>query len=274
MGFHTFPVERADDLDDVSRYASLSVDELVFALDPDPEATVADLGSGVGFDTDDVAPFVGRVYAVDVQSEMHEVYRERGIPENVDLVTAGVDDLPFTDDDLDAAFSTMTYHEFYSEAALADIARVLRPDGNASCSPTGPRPARGDAVHRSKSASARPTLPTTSNRMGSRSSAPTTAPRRSWSPRGPDAKGGKTAPPCWQVVADASIAICGSNVPGEHGSRNETGFDDAYDGTPPWDIGRPQREVVRLAEAGEITGDVLDVGCGTGENSLWLAEQG
>ena len=54
----------------------------------------------------------------------------------------------------------------------------------------------------------------------------------------------------------------------------ETGFDDAYDGTPPWDIGRPQREVVRLAEAGKITGDVLDVGCGTGENALWLADQG
>ena len=129
MGFHTFPVERADDLDDVSRYASLSVDELVFALDPDPEATVADLGSGVGFYTDDVAPFVGRLHAVDVQPAMHEVYRERGVPANVELVTAGVDDLPFADDEIDTAFSTMTYHEFYSEEALAEVARVLRPDG-------------------------------------------------------------------------------------------------------------------------------------------------
>jgi len=32
--------------------------------------------------------------------------------------------------------------------------------------------------------------------------------------------------------------------------------------------------VVRLAEAGEITGSVLDVGCGTGENALYLAERG
>ena len=54
----------------------------------------------------------------------------------------------------------------------------------------------------------------------------------------------------------------------------ETGFNDAYDDTPPWDIGRPQREIVRLAEAEEITGDVLDMGCGTGENALWLADQG
>ena len=51
-------------------------------------------------------------------------------------------------------------------------------------------------------------------------------------------------------------------------------FDVAYEGTPPWDIGRPQATIVRLAEAGEITGSVLDVGCGTGENALHLAERG
>jgi len=53
-----------------------------------------------------------------------------------------------------------------------------------------------------------------------------------------------------------------------------TFFDVAYEGTPPWDIGRPQATIVRLAEAGEITGSVLDVGCGTGENALYLAERG
>ncbi len=51
-------------------------------------------------------------------------------------------------------------------------------------------------------------------------------------------------------------------------------FDSAYLGTPPWDIGRPQPAIVRLAESGEITGTVLDVGCGTGENVLYLAAHG
>ncbi len=32
-----------------------------------------------------------------------------------------------------------------------------------------------------------------------------------------------------------------------------------------WDIGRPQKEFIRLAENGEISGRVLDVGCGKGE---------
>jgi SAM-dependent methyltransferase len=51
-------------------------------------------------------------------------------------------------------------------------------------------------------------------------------------------------------------------------------FESSYDGTPPWDIGRPQPAIVRLAETGQITGRVLDVGCGTGENILDLAERG
>jgi SAM-dependent methyltransferase len=53
-----------------------------------------------------------------------------------------------------------------------------------------------------------------------------------------------------------------------------TAFDTAYEGTPTWDIGRPQPAVVRLAEAGAFAGDVLDIGCGTGENALFLAARG
>lgn len=51
-------------------------------------------------------------------------------------------------------------------------------------------------------------------------------------------------------------------------------FDSAYAGRPPWDIGRPQGEFVRASNAGEIQGDALDVGCGTGEHALFLAARG
>jgi SAM-dependent methyltransferase len=58
----------------------------------------------------------------------------------------------------------------------------------------------------------------------------------------------------------------------EH-SRSE--FDASYqDGTPPWDIGRPQPAFVRLADAGDLRGRVLDVGCGTGEHALLAAVRG
>jgi SAM-dependent methyltransferase len=53
------------------------------------------------------------------------------------------------------------------------------------------------------------------------------------------------------------------------------GFEWAYlNGQAPWDIGRPQPVLVRLAEQGSIAGSVIDVGCGTGENALHLAALG
>lgn len=51
-------------------------------------------------------------------------------------------------------------------------------------------------------------------------------------------------------------------------------FEEAYRGTPNWEIGRAQPVFVALEATGEIIGDVLDVGCGTGENALFLAGQG
>jgi len=47
-----------------------------------------------------------------------------------------------------------------------------------------------------------------------------------------------------------------------------------YDGPAPWDVGRPQPTVARLALEGGFSGSVLDAGCGTGENSLLVAALG
>jgi cyclopropane fatty-acyl-phospholipid synthase-like methyltransferase len=53
------------------------------------------------------------------------------------------------------------------------------------------------------------------------------------------------------------------------------GWDSAYEGSPaPWDIGRPQPAFVRLAEAGLLSGRLLDAGCGTGEHALLAAAHG
>ncbi len=53
-------------------------------------------------------------------------------------------------------------------------------------------------------------------------------------------------------------------------------WDEAYAAsTPaPWDIGRPQPAFVRLAEQGLLAGQVLDSGCGTGEQTLLAAAHG
>jgi cyclopropane fatty-acyl-phospholipid synthase-like methyltransferase len=43
---------------------------------------------------------------------------------------------------------------------------------------------------------------------------------------------------------------------------------------PALDVGRPQRAVYELEIAGQIGHEVLDVGCGIGEQALWLAARG
>ncbi|ERG94875.1 class I SAM-dependent methyltransferase [Haloquadratum walsbyi] len=133
MGHHTFDIERADALEDPGRYEYCSREELLAALDigptTDTDAVIADIGSGTGFYTDAVAPCADLVYAVDVQSGMHDRYRTKGHPANVSFVTAEASSLPIESNKLDAAFSTMTYHEFADPDALSELARVIRPGG-------------------------------------------------------------------------------------------------------------------------------------------------
>jgi SAM-dependent methyltransferase len=62
---------------------------------------------------------------------------------------------------------------------------------------------------------------------------------------------------------------------GASGEHPHAGFERQYaEGTAPWDIGEPQPEMVALEDSGTFGPRVLDVGCGTGETALFLAERG
>lgn len=74
------------------------------------------------------------------------------------------------------------------------------------------------------------------------------------------------------VRADDSY---GGRQPTIHEQRAGQPWERSYlDGPAPWDIGRPQPAVVRLASEGAFTGAVLDAGCGTGDNALHIAALG
>jgi cyclopropane fatty-acyl-phospholipid synthase-like methyltransferase len=49
-------------------------------------------------------------------------------------------------------------------------------------------------------------------------------------------------------------------------------FENLYAGKAPWDIAKPQRPFVAIAD--RVAGPVLDAGCGTGEHALFFAARG
>lgn len=73
---------------------------------------------------------------------------------------------------------------------------------------------------------------------------------------------------------------------GFNASLDDVDFEEVYRGAapldggagsqsrPPWDIGEPQPVLVEVEAEGLIRGSVLDVGCGLGDNAIFLAERG
>ena len=54
--------------------------------------------------------------------------------------------------------------------------------------------------------------------------------------------------------------------------HDRTSFESLYTGQPRWEIGRPQKALLDVAD--QITGSIFDSGCGTGENALFFAKRG
>ena len=80
-------------------------------------------------------------------------------------------------------------------------------------------------------------------------------------------------------MSERSGTLANDPFRGRHPTSHErlTGlpWDASYhDGPAPWDIGRPQPAIVRLACENGFAGTVLDAGCGTGENALHVAALG
>ena len=97
----------------------------------DAEWTVGDLGCGTGQLTAALAPFVGRVLAVDASAAMLQAARKRlqGF-DNVELRRGDLEALPIDDGRLDAATLALVLHHLPEPGqALAEVARVLKSRG-------------------------------------------------------------------------------------------------------------------------------------------------
>ncbi|MFB6208354.1 MAG: class I SAM-dependent methyltransferase [Candidatus Nanohaloarchaea archaeon] len=121
MDEHIIDPAVAEKLEDESRYRYVSREELLEHVDPGD--TVVEIGSGTGFFTDDLASKAKKVYAVDLQEEMHQYYRDKGVPENVELIQSRASELEV--EHADTIFSIFSFHELDVAAAVKNLAEVI-----------------------------------------------------------------------------------------------------------------------------------------------------
>ena len=123
MEDHIIDSEKADKLEDETRYRILSQEELYAET---TEGTVIDIGSGTGFFTDHIAEKSKKVYAVDFQEGMHKYYRDKGLPENVELIHSKASQIEIKGDQI---ISILSLHEIKLEKSLEKFYEILPQDG-------------------------------------------------------------------------------------------------------------------------------------------------
>lgn len=93
----------------------------------DDSSTVLDLGAGTGKLTQILVDRYARVVAVEPLDELRAILAER-VPQ-ADVRAGVAEQIPLGDGDLDGVFAGQAFHWFANDAAVAEIARVLRPGG-------------------------------------------------------------------------------------------------------------------------------------------------
>ncbi|MCF6377962.1 class I SAM-dependent methyltransferase [Nocardioides KLBMP 9356] len=103
-------------------------DEAVTWLTGGEAKVVLELGAGTGKLTRQLVDAGHAVFATDPDEAMLEVLRER-VPE-VSARTATAEDIPANDRSVDVVVVAQAFHWFDHEAALPEIARILKPGGH------------------------------------------------------------------------------------------------------------------------------------------------
>jgi SAM-dependent methyltransferase len=93
----------------------------------DDGAVVLDLGAGTGKLTRVLAERYARVIAVEPLDELRAILAER--VSEADVLAGIAEEIPLADGEVDGVFAGQAFHWFANDAAVREIARVLRPGG-------------------------------------------------------------------------------------------------------------------------------------------------
>jgi SAM-dependent methyltransferase len=103
------------------QYSEVLLDRAQEVLELDARSCVLDLGAGTGRVTRQLAPRFGHVVAVEPDERMRAL--------NGEAIAGSAEAIPLEDASVDAVFVGEAFHWFDAQAAIAEIARVLRSRG-------------------------------------------------------------------------------------------------------------------------------------------------
>ena len=125
-----FKVSDAHKLEDPARLEWLPPPAVIEALQLRAEMAVADIGTGTGFFAIPMARVVARVYAIDVQREMLDLFRRKNPAANIELIEGSAEATTLGERAVDVAFLATVWHELDNrDAVLGEMRRILKPGG-------------------------------------------------------------------------------------------------------------------------------------------------
>lgn len=133
---HRFNFEHAARLLSDERREKMPRDQILAKLKIKEDDTICDLGAGNGYFTLPLASMTrGKVHAVDVETKMLDLLKQRadkaGI-QNIEYKVADIADTDLPDGSINRVFSSLVMHEVPDlDAVIMEMKRILNHDGQA-----------------------------------------------------------------------------------------------------------------------------------------------
>ncbi len=129
---HKFSPSNADRLESEQRYKLLPPRETLKRFGLGKGMTFVDVGAGTGYFTREAAKIVGSkgmAYAVEMSKEMAEHLREKGVPENVQVIRSEEYRIPLDDSISDLTWLAFVVHENSEVRRFVREAKRVTKDG-------------------------------------------------------------------------------------------------------------------------------------------------
>lgn len=127
-----FDPRKSNKLNNPNRFKMIPIEIIEKELNLKDPTNLVDYGAGTGFFTAEIAELYpkARIFALDIESQMVDYINENIDTTNIFPLEIEDNQMPFTENDIDAVWSIAVYHEMKNpEKWLRNVYRTLKPGG-------------------------------------------------------------------------------------------------------------------------------------------------